>query len=175
MAGTKSAATQMFDRSSVVKRGPNPMSGRLELTTQLGSGETVYPGHVCSLNSDGQLIRGLSAGSGVNRPMPLFSTGDTELDTDVDGQQGNFAGGYIGAVVATGGFEIQTTQYVSSASYAINDLLTVATGDDKGLVTKASAIYSTQAIVGCVSKKVQANEFSKNVLTFWTMFLPASA
>jgi hypothetical protein len=162
----------MYDHSLIVIKGP-PMMNRLDFAAAPLSTETIYEGGVCSLNASGQIISGCPVGSRANRPMPLFAIQGIN-DFDANSDVGNISGGVMSAVVATGGFEIETTEYVTTSTYHPNDLLRPATGADKGKVTPCTTSpYKNQNICGVVSVGSATNEYSKSTLRFWTVYLPA--
>ena len=164
--------TQMFDHTVAVVAGPPPMY-RLELTSIVpASGQSIRQGAVCSVNSSGELLNGVPRGADGNRAMPLWAIQDVN-SFDANSDVGNISGGYMSALVATGGYEIETTEYVSGSTYHPNDLLKASTGT-AGLVDLAGVSpYAAVPVVGCVSTGVYANKEGKNVLRFWPMFLPA--
>lgn len=165
--------SQMYDHSLVTVKGPGRLT-RLDYHAAPKTGESIQEGAACSIDSDGELIAGVPAGSAGNRPMPMFAIQYTDA-FDANSDVGNISGGYQSAVVAVGGFEIQTTEYVED-TYAPNDLLTAATGGNAGKVEKASGVpYDAEVIVGCISKGNETNRDGVSVLTFWTMFLPAGS
>jgi len=106
-----------------------------------------------------------------NAPMAIFMIqGTNEFDANSD--VGNMSGGVQSGIVASGGYEIQSTEFVAG-TYNPNDLLTFATGDDRGDVTISSDNYSDCHVVGVVSKGTETNADNKSVLSFWTVFCPA--
>ena len=172
MPGTLTPA-QMFDHSLVVVKGPSLMN-RLDFASAPLSTETIYSGSVCSLNTASKLVAGCVVGAVMNRPMPMFAIQNIN-DYDANSDVGNMSGGVMSAVVATGGFEIETTEFVTG-TYRPNDLLTAATSSNRGKVTRCTVgPYGAQNVVGCVSTGTATNEYSKSTLRFWTMFLPAGS
>lgn len=169
----------MFSHLMTPIKGPTKMN-RLDKSVAPKASEVIHEGSLCSLYSAGTLMAGCAAGSTANRPMPMFAIQDVDdFDANSDGvsatQGGNISGGVMSALVATGGFEISTSEYstVGSPTYNPNDLLTDGTA---GLVKKATASpYGAQQIVGCVSDGVATNVDGVSVLAFWTMFLPAGS
>jgi len=162
---------QMFDHVLNVVKGPS-LVHRLDFRAAPKSGETVLAGAVCSIDATGQLVAGVVTGAVFNRPMPMFAIQNIN-DFDANSDVGNISGGVMSAVVATGGFEIETTEF-KTGTYAPNDLLTAATGGDRGLVRRMTVSpYMTEVVVGCTSEGVSTNSDGKSVLRFWTMFLPA--
>ena len=84
--------------------------------------------------------------------------------------------------MATGGFEIATTEFDGAQTYAINDFLRA---DANGLLTNQNSAgtgkvqpYGSDTVVGVVSRGVQDNfyrEYDVNLpkqLYFWTIYLP---
>jgi len=171
MPGTLTPS-QMFEHTLVVVKGPSLMN-RLDFAAPPKAAEEIRQGMVMSLNSDGQLVAGCNIGITFNRPMPIFAIQDIN-DFDANSDVGNISGGIMSGVIATGGFEIETTEYVSG-TYLPNDLLTAATGADAGKVSRCTADpYGAEVVLGCVSRGANTNQYGKSVLAFWTMFLPAT-
>ena len=164
--------SQMYDHSLTVVKGPSLMH-RLDFHAAPLSTETIYQGSLCSLNLSGQLRAGCPAGAAWNRPMPMWAIQGIN-DFDANSDVGNISGGVMSGVVATGGFEIETTEYVTTDTYQPNDLLTNGTGGDLGDVKRATeSPYGDQLICGVVSTGVSTNADGKSVLRFWTVYLPA--
>jgi hypothetical protein len=126
-------------------------------------------GALVSLNAAGNIVAGCGAAD-----MPLWSINDTG-DFDVASDVGNFSGGIIATFVATGGYELKTTEFVDTDVYAPNDLLTAGTAGDVGLVGLSPALYGDAVIVGCVSKGQFEEVYGQHVLQFWPMFIPTIA
>ena len=147
---------------------------RLDFHAPPKAGEALRAGSLCSIDANGQLIAGVPVGAVANRPMPMFAIQDIN-DFDANSDVGNISGGVMSAVVATGGFEIETTEVDAAVTAAPNDLLT-ADLTTVGFVAPATAVpYTTEPIVGCVSKGVSVNADGKHVIRFWTVYLPANA
>jgi hypothetical protein len=162
---------QMFDHKLSVIKGPSPMH-RLDYAAAPTSGLDVDEGSIISLNSAGTFVAGCAVGAVFNRPMPMFAIQATN-DFDANSDTGNISGGVQSAVVATGGFEIETTEFVSG-TYNFNDTLTAATAGNAGMVARNTVgPYGAENVVGVVSAAVATNADGKSVLRFWTMFLPA--
>jgi hypothetical protein len=131
------------------------------------SGETFVRGSVCYLDSSGNLAAG-----GDDTAMPMWAITGVN-DFDANGDTGNISGGVVSCYVATGGYEIFTTEYVTTDTYNPNTLLTVATGADAGKVKAAAASNWNDAVVcGCVSKGTQTDVYNQSVLHFWPIFIP---
>jgi len=164
----------MFDRRlNPVKGWPSPYA--LDKAQQVTIGEDIKAGMVTHLDSvTGKFKRGLPG-----RQMPIFawvSESDFDAMGGDDGNislQGNYKG--ISGLVATGPFELETTEFVSGMVYSPNtplksdEGLTVA--EDKGKVTPGE--FYTDTVVGVVSDGQFTNSYGKNVVRFWSYFLPA--
>lgn len=110
----------------------------------------------------------------VNGYMPLFAF-QGENDFDANSDVGNISGGHINTLVATGGYELETTEYVAG-SYPSQTALTIqSSGANKGKLTSA-AVVGTSPIVGIVSDAGPiTNDNGKTVLRFWPVYLPSRA
>ncbi len=166
---------QVFDHSQIELSGRSLMYP-LDFAAAIKSGETVYEGGVMTLNADGEFVAGLGdsvANEAVDgkAPMAIFAIQSSDA-YDANSDIGNISGGVMSGLVATGGYEIQTTQYVS-ASYVPNELLSFGLTSNRGKVTKAAAKYSDEHVIGVVSRANGVNEYNKAVLSFWTVFCPA--
>ena len=160
----------MFDHTLDVIKGPSLMH-RLDFVAAPLAGQVIRAGGVCSVNASGQLITGCPGGAVMNRPMPMFAIQNYN-DFDVNSDMGNITGSTMSTVVATGGFEIETTEH-KSETYSPNDLLTAAS---TGIVQRMGENpYGGQVAVGCMSEGTSTNADGKAVLRFWTLFLPAGA
>jgi len=169
----------MYDHSLTELSGRSTMHA-LDFTAVPLSGDE-YPaaaGGVMTLTSAGYFTGGL--GNGVastiandhNAPMAIFAIqGIDEFDANSD--IGNISGGNMSGLVASGGYEIQTTEFVSGTFYP-NDTLTFAETTDRGKVELSAAAYSTENIVGVVSRGVVTNADAVSTLSFWTVWAPAS-
>ena len=132
------------------------------------------------------------------QPMPLYLVqGGFDLDV---GQTGVGVGGtlhwvnavpagYIQGLVATGGYELQTTEFDPNGTYACNTPLTVkldANNIGGLLVNTTNGAYGAQWVCGVCSLHCQqhwdntavptspvgTNATKKSTLTFWSYFLP---
>lgn len=164
--------SQMYDHTLTVVKGPS-LIHRLDFHAPPLSTEDINPGMVMSLNASGQFVAGCAAGAVHNRPMPVFSIQGIN-DFDANSDIGNISGGVMSGVVATGGFEIETTEFVAGV-YVPNDLVAPATGGDVGKVRRSNeSPYQNTPIVGVVSTGTSTNTDGKSVLRFWTVYLPAT-
>jgi len=167
---------QMFDHSIIELSGRSTMHA-LDFAAAPASGETVNRGGVMTLNANGEFVAGMGAGVANtqlfqhNAPMAIFAIQGTD-EFDANSDIGNMSGGVQSGLVASGGYEIQTTEFVAK-TYNPNDLLTFAVGANRGRVTIAKDNYSNCHCVGVVSRGVETNADNKSVLSFWTIYLPA--
>ena len=166
--------SQMYDHTLVTVKGP-PRLNRLDFSAAPAASQTILQGACVSINSAGAIVEGCVVGVAANRPMPMWAIQATD-DFDANSDVGNISGGVQSAVVATGGFEIETTEFVNSpTTYAPNDLLKPGLTTNLGKVMLATVPpYGVEVVVGCVSKIKATNRDGVTVLRFWTMFLPAS-
>ena len=151
-----------------------------------------FRGTCISATNDGYLQKGCPAGSGFNRPMPMFALqGTDDLDVWDDSATPTETGsgaplGVPSALVASGGFELATTEFEflsgsDAVTYNVNDQLTCDTSTGK-LKKKTDAAEPTVGIVsvarnGNVKKNLietPLTRWNHPMLTFWTFFIPAS-
>lgn len=133
--------------------------------------ESFNPGALVSLNSDMEFVAGC-----IDTAMPMWAVNGT-ADKDVAVQTYNISGGAVNAYVATGGFELFTTEFDSATAndYAVNAYLTAATGADEGKVCQSPTNYSNRIVVGQVSKGVSTDpnrQTTAEVLYFWPLNVP---
>ena len=182
---------QQYENYCDVKAGDLDVSNQLIFSAPLSeaasdSAEKIVRGSVVSLNAAGKFVLGCAKGSGNLYPMPMFSRKnayDPDVTTGTVGARTGetlvreTVGGMIPAYVATGGFELESSEYVDT-DYAINMALTAAAN---GKVTPAGSatMYGNETIVGIVSKTPFRSKASFNVngtgnnrICFWTVYFP---
>jgi len=167
---------QSYDHIVRISSGPiEPHT--LQYGAAYKAAETFVAGACVSMHTDGTLQAGCS-----DTAMPMWAiNGVADLDVQAEGIAyaggAGISGGSVNAYVATGGYELFTTEYDSATgnTYTPNFLLTPATATaDVGKVTLADQnAYSAHMVCGVVSRGVVAEKFSKNVLFFWPVYLPA--
>jgi len=151
----------------------------------------AYAGRVGYLDSSGNIAVGAPT---AKTQMPLYILRGIESPSVYDSLAGSSwvpvtADGRAIVLVATGGFEVQTTEYDTAGTYNPNTYLTVDS-DGKVTPTALTNLYATGSpwIVGICSIHENAqniddpwnsintptgkNANRKDVLTFWTYFLP---
>lgn len=170
MGGTLTPG-QMFDHTLVSVKGAIP-TRRLDFAAPPKAGEDILEGMCCSLDAQGELVKGCPVGAVGNKPMPIFVI-NSQDDFDTNSDVGNISGGVMSGLVGSGAFEVETTEYTGTSAYAPNDLLQ---GKADGLVDLLGQLpYGNLTAVGVVSKGVSVNRDGKNVLSFWTEYIPAGA
>ena len=181
----------MFDHLLDVVGGPVPGTPyALMKTGKIASGQTAayfLAGRVVSLDSNGDFVIGAEApaAGGASLPMPMFLV-NSYNDFDVAGDAGNIVGAdsagtntpKLSAIVATGGFEIETTEYTSATGFVPNCPLT-ATAAQYGKVTVAAvSLAAAKTVVGIASAAVAASHRSSTnlVARLWTtgIFVPVA-
>jgi hypothetical protein len=159
--------SQTYENLGFAVRGYVP-NHALEYNADPATGQSFEAGTLVSLNASGNIIAGCAASA-----MPMIAINGTS-DFDAAGDTGNIDGAGIGALVATGGYEVYTTAYDTGETYAPNQLLTAGTGANVGKVVPSPATYNDSVIVGCVSQGTPTStQYDQSLLFFWTMFIPA--
>lgn len=161
-----------------------PAPHALDFEAKINSAVTdwVPPGSVCHVDSAGTLSMGCDD-DGSN-PMPLFlfpSSDDPDVTNeapDASTEKGAYVPinptGVAMALVATGAYELTTTNFVD-ADYSPNDKLTADIGTDvtSGDAGKLKAgVLGTNVLCGVVSRGVIDNGYGHDALAFWPVFLP---
>ena len=192
-----SQVAQMFEQALDTKKGWFQMAA-LDKSAPLGAallaGATEVPaGRVASIDANGEFQLG-NGGNASAMPIYLWN-GKGYMDVSNDGTSpisGNVnwvaisPTGIMSGLVATGGYELQTTEFDTDLTYAINDLLTA---DANGVMNNGDNTQFTHWICGVCSphgqaevesdpgndNPVGANAHGVEVLNYWSYFLPASA
>lgn len=134
-------------------------------------------GALISVTTAGEILQGLS----IATAMPLFAINDS-TDYDAAADQGNTAGGTVSGFVATGGYELKSTEVDLdnhvAADYTPNRALVSAMVADVSQIGKVApaagaGFPAAENIVGTVSRGVQTDVYDQSVLYFWPEHLPA--
>jgi hypothetical protein len=151
------------------------------------SSAALVNGMVASLNSSKNITAGLGTPSTTNAAMPIFLH-HNGADYDVLGDDGNIVGaqswvsssqsvyaGVIAGLVATGGYEFETTEFVAG-TYNPGDLLmddTTTHGklNTLGALSKQNGQVAV-TVCGVVSDGKYTNALGISVVAFWPVFLP---
>ena len=173
---------QMFDHMLNPAKGW-PSQSALDCTARI-SANVLYDlvaGQVCHLNAQGEIEPGV-----ISTQMGLFIfQGKNDLDVN---NQGNdqwipvSPTGKVMALVATGAFELETTEFDATQVYARNQLLRAPVGNGvndyvalgSGRLTNQGVTLYTTAVCGVVSRGVFKNNYGKNVLAYWPVYLPGT-
>ena len=175
----------------------NPISGystgfdNLEKTAAIDAAVTVQAPagrcvHVDPTNETFKLGCPATTAAKVFMPLFLFRSSDdfdVQNDGGIDGAVGDAVRGWaaanpagnVVALPATGGYELETTEYNTGSTYTANDALTTDTGSDQtsataGLLDKGNP--ASTKTVGIVSAAPSKNEMLfKNTLRFWPVVL----
>ncbi len=164
----------------------------LDFTAPLSADVTIdplYNGRVVHVNEDFEFATG-APDSAIKIHMPIFLFQDSDSpdvvnDGGITGDDGDDPNGYIGiwptgqmkGFVATGGYELETTEFEPEAGagvYLPGDPLRAINADTNattgGRITKGTPY--THTIVGTVSRGVVVNEYGVSTLAFWPLVLP---
>lgn len=183
---------QQYENYIAVKKGPLDQAVCLTFTAPLNvEASKVVRGSVVSLNAKGEMVLGLPEGSGNVYPMPMFAKKnafDPDVETGAVGAStgeilaDSIVGKRMTAYVATGAFELETSEFDKEGVYAPNTALVAsATTGKEGKVAPAAenAIYGDKTVLGVVSRVPFRSQASFNVngtginrICFWTVFFP---
>lgn len=163
-----------------VKKGWFDMSS-LDYSAKLSPSVSneVPAGRVVHVDSSGNFVPGAHKTN-----IAIFLIQGSE-DADVVNQGGDVSdpsvflhvpvrpSGNMSGLVATGGYEIATTEFDKARSYTPGDLLTA---DTNGVITNNNVVQFVNPVVGVVSSgKVNRNHNNVPALSFWCCWLPGSA
>lgn len=187
------APTMPFDHALDFLKGW-PSQTALDTDAKLSSSvsataKPVYGGRVVHKNNADEF----ELGAKLNQ-MPIFLIQGSE-DFDVSNQGTDWVAiaptGVMSGLVATGGFELQSTEF-NDVAYNVNDFLHAPTedqitGTDKSAAGKlyntlawpggggGAVAFPTHNICGVVSKVPALNHHRRKVISFWTVFFPGTA
>jgi hypothetical protein len=161
---------QMYDHTLVSVKGAIAPR-RLDFAAAPKAGEDIVEGMCCSLDSNGELVKGCPVGAVGNKPMPIFVI-NAQDDFDTNSDVGNISGGVMSGLVGSGAFEVETTEFNDAQTFNPNDLLQSADGS---IALLGQLPYGALTAVGVVSKGVSTNRDGIDVLSFWTEYIPAGA
>jgi hypothetical protein len=207
---------QMFERGLDAVKGWFDMSSldkSADLNATLRAAFTVPAGRVVVLNDAGEFTTDRTGGNyGTvtynDTAMPIFLlNGSTDADVYNDGTSpsttvhwyGVSPAGTMSGLVATGGYELQTTEFDKDQTYAPNQPITATSSTaaaTSGRITSAGITVYTTWICGICSTHVNGNAINDarqaanydgdgvatgrnahgiECLTFWPYLLPASS
>jgi hypothetical protein len=171
----------MTEHGLDVKKGWFDMAS-LDYSASLNSSITaeVNRGSVVHVDSSGTF----SLGASNTAPAIFLLNGSSDADVSNPGTTaaGNFMHqavaptGKLSGLVATGGYEISSTEFDATQTYVPGELLTSTTG----VLTNQTAVQFVNPIVGVVSGAHSPGTPAKNhngiaSLSFWSVWLPGAA
>jgi hypothetical protein len=167
-----------------VKKGWFDMTA-LDYSTKMSSAVTfdVPAGRVVHVDSSGEFRPG-AHNTGVGLFL-LQGSADADVSNPGTTASGNFMHraiaptGKLTGLVATGGYEIASTEFDSSLTYTPGQLLTATASNTNattgGRITNASVTQFVTPVVGVVSSGKAKNHNGFFALSFWTVWLPGAA
>lgn len=150
-------------------------SGRLSGNVTI---DPVYAGRVVHRNDAGEYEMGVT---GTQMAIFLFQNSD---DTDVNNEGGTdwqpiSPTGVMSGFVATGAYEVATTEFDDTQTYHVNDPLRATASNSNastgGVITNAGVAVHTNAVIGVVSRLPEMNCHKKRVITLWPVYCPGTA
>lgn len=183
---------QQYENYIAVKNGVKQESMSLMFVAPISTGDAdggdkIVRGSVVSLNAAGNMVLGLPEGTGNIYPMPMFAkknSFDPDVQTGAVGAQtgeilaSSTVGGLMTAYVATGAFELESSEF-AAGEYKVNMAL-VANAEGKVAAAEGN-IYGDKTVVGIVSKVPFRSKASMNVngtgvnrICFWPVFFPGN-
>jgi len=157
------------------------ISGKMDAAV---TADPIYAGRVVcvtSLDADVKTVR-FKPGA-VGHAMPIFLlNGTDQLDVNNTGStttwQSIAPAGYLSGLVAVGALELETTEFDTTQTYVVNDLLRAVRSDSSsstaGTLTNQTVTLYTTLVCGVVSRGKRTNQHGITVLDFWPVYLPGS-
>lgn len=144
----------------------------------------VTRGRVVHVDSNGNFV----PGAHKTAPAVFLLNGSEDADVSNPGTTaaGNFMHlavaptGKMSGLVATGGYEISTTEFVTGNTYVPGDLLSATRANANtpastdGRLTNYSVTQFTTPVVGVVSSGAGKNHNGMQALSFWCVWLPGA-
>jgi hypothetical protein len=188
--------SQMFKNTlNPLKGWPSPTA--LDFTGKLHSAVTIdpLPAGRCVHVHD---IEAVAYGPGTSGGTPRFKTGviatqmgiflfQGSADFDVANPGGTdwysiAPKGIMSGLVATGAYELETTEYDTAQTYTPNQALRAVSNDSDatagtggGCLTNQGVTVGTNAFVGVVSRGTYTNAYGRPALAFWPVYAPTAA
>lgn len=167
---------------NALKGWPAPHALDFEAKLNPAITERVARGAVVHVDSGGTFSLGCDDTALSPMPLFLFPASDDEDVSNDSPDASTVAGAFVPisptgvmvALVATGAYELVSTNYVDAA-YAPNDKLTADIGTDPvtGDAGQLKAgVIDTDVICGVVSRGVVNNGYGHNALAFWPVWFP---
>ena len=175
---------QMFDHMLNPAKGW-PSQAALDFQAKISPNVQydMNPGQVAHINTAGELEPGVQLGQ-----MPLFmfqGANDYDVNAERNDQWTPISPtGRVMCLVATGAYELETTEFDDTQVYNTNDPLSAPIGNSagsagvSGVLTNVSpgTLYggSMKNRVGVVSRGAFTNCYGKQVISFWPCYLPGT-
>lgn len=178
--------TRQYEHIGNIRHGVQTGPWRVEFDAPVekdagGAYTKINQGSVVSLNAAGKFVPGCAAGSTANHPVPFIAmknVADPDVTAGITGKTQavstySAVGDIITAIPCTSGYEIETTEFVGT-TFAPNDAITAATGNDLGKVKVATqAPYGDEPYLGFVSIPPKKDYLENQRLAFFACFIPA--
>lgn len=190
---------QMYDHQLNATKGwPSPSALDYSAKKSADVDYDLRAGQVCHLNADGELEPGCRRWQ-----VPLFIfQGSTEFDTDNSSQNDEWypitPSGNIMCLVGLGAYELWTTEFDTTLTYAVGDPLRSPVGNTSGdellsgILTNADVLTVVDTIASAGDKYTNicgiatagiaagrtvtgpeyTNAYGKAVLAFWPVWFP---
>lgn len=174
----------MFESELIARKGWFQPAA-LDFTAKMSPNVSfdVPAGRVAHLNDNGEYEMGLTTTG-----MPIFlrnAVKDFDVNNPGTTPKGNFMHqaiaptGKMTGLVATGAYELQTTEFDDEQSYKPGDLLTAAADNDDstvgGVLTNDGAVQYDTPCCGVVSVGAFKADTGVRSLAFWPIYLPGAA
>jgi hypothetical protein len=157
-----STPAQIFDHELNPVKGWGADINVVDKVAALSStSSAITEGDVCSLNASGEMQLGLAS-----QGMAIFAM-NSSTDFDVIGDDGNITGmrndsdeiaASMSGLVAIGGYELETTEFDTTETYAPNTLLTAGAPGDADEGQLGPGVAYVDDICGVVSDGSRTNE-----------------
>lgn len=175
------APRMMYEHVLDAKKGWIPGNmGSLDKSAKLSANVTidpVYAGRVAHVDDSDQFQMGVTGSQ-----MAVFLLQNSD-DADVSNPGGNnwtaiSSQGIMSGIVATSGTELASSEYDSSQTYHVNDLLRAVQSNSNattgGRLTNAGVTLGTTACCGVVSKVPYTDHNGTSVVQFWPVYVPGT-
>lgn len=173
---------QMFDHMLNAAKGWPSMTA-LDYQARISANVQydMRAGQISHLNTAGELEPGVQL-----TQMPLFMfQGANDFDVNAAGNDQwtpTSPSGRVMCLVATGAYELETTEFISGLVFQPNQLLRSPTGNTSGdeflsgMLRNDSmgTLYTSNMVanVGVVSRGLFTNVYGRQVVAFWPIYLP---
>lgn len=171
---------QMFAHSLIALKGWLPGNmGALDNSAQLSANVTIDPvfaGRVVHQTDAGEYEMGCT---GTQMAIFLLQNSDDPDVSNNDGvSQAVNPDGTMSGLVATGGYEVTSTEFDDDQTYAVNNQLRAVASNSNattgGRLTNQGITVGTNAVCGVVSKLPYSNSDGVRVIQFWPVYCPGS-